>query len=154
MTPRTALTARVPAPLYGRKRAAETWRRLIGLYDELDAPIVTAFDQDLLITYCVVLEEILDELPALKETAIATYHNIEQRMRGMENEDALFKLTGELIKLLKEIKGIDARLDVKRKLLHTLQQSLYITPRSRAGVSPPEKDPEAPLDDMEKLLQS
>jgi phage terminase small subunit len=47
---------------------------------------------------------------------------------------------------------MDARLDGKRKLLHTLSQSLYLTPRSRAGVAPEQKEPEHDDDPMDKLL--
>ena len=48
--------------------------------------------------------------------------------------------------------GADARLDGKRKLLHDLEKSLYLTPRSRAGVEPPTKEPDVPKSEMEGLL--
>jgi hypothetical protein len=49
---------------------------------------------------------------------------------------------------------MDARLDGKRKLLHSIAQSLYLTPRSRAGVAPPEKEPEKPKSEMDELLDN
>ena len=54
--------------------------------------------------------------------------------------------------LIQRFQGMDARLDGKRKLIFSLAQSLYLTPRSRAGVAPEEKDGEEPQSDMDKLL--
>lgn len=54
--------------------------------------------------------------------------------------------------LLQRFQGMDARMDGKRKLVFALAQSLYLTPRSRAGVAPTEKEPEEPKSEMEKML--
>ena len=53
-----------------------------------------------------------------------------------------------------KIVKVDARVDRKRALLLQLRQSLYLTPRSRAGVAPAEKAPEEPEDEMTRLLNS
>ena len=45
---------------------------------------------------------------------------------------------------------LDARLDGKGKYLHSLEQSLYLTPRSRAGVAPVQKEKEKE-DDLKKF---
>jgi len=50
------------------------------------------------------------------------------------------------------IQGMDARLDGKKKLILAMQQSLYLTPRSRAGVAPTDKEPEHDDDPMAALL--
>jgi hypothetical protein len=54
--------------------------------------------------------------------------------------------------LLQRFQGMDARLDGKRKMVFALAQSMYLTPRSRAGVAPPEKPPEKPKSKMGGLL--
>lgn len=49
---------------------------------------------------------------------------------------------------------LDARVDQKRKLLFSLRQSLYLTPRSRAGaVNTPAEEPEKE-DSLDGLLSS
>jgi hypothetical protein len=58
------------------------------------------------------------------------------------------KLQGAFDSILK----LDARVDLKRSKLHTLRQSLYLTPRSRAGTAPAAKEEEEAPDEMEKLL--
>jgi hypothetical protein len=54
--------------------------------------------------------------------------------------------------LLQRFQGMDARLDGKRKLIYALAQSLYLTPRSRAGVAPTEKEPDEPGGEIEKYI--
>jgi hypothetical protein len=54
--------------------------------------------------------------------------------------------------LLQRYQGMDARLDGKRKLVFTLAQAMYLTPRSRAGVAPKQKEEEQPKNEMEELL--
>ena len=55
--------------------------------------------------------------------------------------------------LVARLIGIDARLDGKRKLEHTLAQSLYLTPRARAGVAPADRKPPEPANEMAALLE-
>src|SRR5690606_13448911 len=57
-----------------------------------------------------------------------------------------YNALGQANALLQRFQGMDARLDGKRKMVFALAQSLYLTPRSRAGVAPPEKPAEEPLD--------
>jgi hypothetical protein len=47
---------------------------------------------------------------------------------------------------------LDARVDRKRAHLHKLRESLYLTPRARAGVAPAAAQAEEPPDEMEQLL--
>ena len=160
MTPRTALTRKPPAVLTGRKVASATWKRLVGLYAELDGTIVTAFDHDLLAKYCLLQEELV-ELADMRTT-------IKKEWQAKLKEAAVMKrskLTTETVKdylhlcdianaLFARFQGMDARMDGKRKLGLAYEQSLYITPRSRAGVAPPEKEPEPPKSEMDDLLNT
>ena len=66
MTPRTALTARPPADLKGHPRATAVWKRTLTLYGETEAKIVTGFDSDLIVKYCLLEEECV-ELAALRK---------------------------------------------------------------------------------------
>lgn len=153
MTPRTTLTLKPPPALKGHKPAADVWRRVVGLYAEVDGTIVTSFDHDLLIKYCL-LEEECDWLAGIRKSIEKQYDgaNVKLAKAKPDNIDAYYKALGQLNALLTRLQGFDARLDGKRKLLHSLAQSLYLTPRSRAGVAPPTKEPETPKSEMESLL--
>lgn len=155
MTPKTELTLKPPAALTKHKPATAVWKRVVGLYHEVEGKIATAFDVDLLVKYCLLEEEVLelaemrteikqqwkDQLKAAKKLK-PTAENMKEYVQLWEIVNGLFG----------RFQGMDARLDGKRKLLHALSQSLYLTPRSRAGVAPPTKEPDAPLSPMEKTL--
>jgi phage terminase small subunit len=156
LNPKTLLTIKPPAALTGHKLASDTWQRIVGLYFETKGTIITAFDQALLIKYCLAEEELI-ELFKMRSEIKKTW---EIHLKWLNN----FKPKGEEIKdylgalqqanaLLQRFQGMDARLDGKRKLIFALEQSLYLTPRSRAGVAPPEKEPEEPESEMDKLLK-
>jgi phage terminase small subunit len=113
-----------PAMLRGNAAAQKVWRRVMRLYADVEATIVTGLDQDLLIEYCTVVAEV-EELNGLR-AALA------------DDMDALIKL--------------DARVDRKRAHLHKLRESLYLTPRARAGVAPAAAQAEETPDEMEQLL--
>jgi hypothetical protein len=157
MTPKTALTAVVPVRLRGKAHAnaASTWKRIIGLYLEVEGKIVTAFDYDLLIKYCLLEEEVV-ELAEMRKTIKSDWESQEKSAKKIKpNTDTLkdwVAMWGIVNALFQRFQGMDARLDGKRKLLHTLSQSLYLTPRSRAGVAPQEKEPEHDDDPMSELL--
>jgi hypothetical protein len=55
--------------------------------------------------------------------------------------------------MLAEIVKLDARVDRKRALLHQWRQSLYLTPRARAGVPAQVKEEEEAPDELELLLR-
>ncbi len=157
LTPRTALTRTLPAILRGRTVAMATWKHAIKLYGEIDGTIATAFDYDLLVMYCTLAEE-MHELQGMRKT-------IKKEWEAKLKEASKMKPNAETFKdylhlwdianaLFARFQGFDARLDGKRKLIHTLEQSLYLTPRSRAGVAPPEKEPEPPKSEMGDLLNA
>jgi phage terminase small subunit len=125
------------------------------LYGETEGTIVTAFDSDLLAKYCL-LEQECDVMQTLRDAVLKNYDSIsgqiaKMRPRG-EDMKEFNKLMEQANALLARYQGLDARLDGKRKLLHALAQSLYLTPRSRAGVAPAEKGPKEPDDPMANLL--
>lgn len=159
MTPKTALTAALPTRLRGKAHlhSASTWKRTINLYLEIEGKIVTAFDYDLLIKYCLLEEEVI-ELEEMRKTIKADWEsNSKQAKKIKPNPDTLkdwVQMWNVVNALFQRFQGIDARLDGKRKLLHTLAQSLYLTPRSRAGVAPEEKTPNHDDDPMSELLDS
>jgi hypothetical protein len=157
MQPKTELTVAIPQVLRGRDHdvASRTWKRIVGLYGEVDGKIVTAFDQDLIVKYCL-LEEECRELARMRKQIRLDWERLEKAANKMiptsENIKDYVKLWETVNALFARFQGMDARLDGKRKLLHALAQSLYLTPRSRAGVAPPGKPPEEEPDEMESLL--
>lgn len=153
--PKTVLTAATPAALRGHAKAARTWKRLIGLYLEVDGIIATAFDMDLLIKYCLIEEEVV-ELAAMRHTIKLEWQNSLKQAKKIKPDADNIRDWGRMWEvvnaLFQRFQGMDARLDGKRKLLLAMSQSLYLTPRSRAGVAPPEKPPEKEKTEMDGLL--
>ena len=155
IVPTTQLTTSPPESLKQHKHATATWRRLIELYAETKGEIITAFDQDVLVKYCLAEEELIElfalraEIKKLWETHSKWLSKL--KPKGDQIKDYLSALQ-QANALVQRFQGMDARLDGKRKLIFSLAQSLYLTPRSRAGVAPEEKEPEQPQDDMDKLL--
>lgn len=158
MTPTKALRKVPPHALDGHEYAVKVWNRLRALYEKTEADLATPFDEDLLTIYCLEMEEAFVDLPKLKKTSLASFDRLETIVEELSkpgkdiNLEQLMDVIKEKTKLLKEIKGIDARLDVKRSHIHKMMQSLYLTPRTRAGVAPPAKPPEEDLSEMDKLL--
>jgi len=155
MTPKTSLAKKPPSALTGRKQAGAVWRRLVGLYFETEGTIVTAFDEDLLIKYCLAEEE-LGELYKLRGEILKLWIKHSKKVLTIEPDpkqlNNYYNALAQANALLQRFQGMDARMDGKRKMVFALAQSLYLTPRSRAGVAPPEKPPEEPESEMEKVL--
>lgn len=155
LVPKTALTIKPPSALDGHRHARAVWKRLIGLFLETQGTIITAFDADLLVKYCLAEEE-LSELFALRGEIKTLWSAHSKVLTGMqptaETMKDYFNALAQANALLQRFQGMDARMDGKRKLVFSLAQSLYLTPRSRAGVAPPEKDPEQPKSEMGGLL--
>lgn len=149
MTPRTELTVDLPEQLTGRDNAfaADTWKRIVGLYSETEDKIATAFDLDLLIKYCL-LEQEVRQLADMRKAIHADWEANQKAARKIKPKaaaiDEWLQMWGVVNSQLERFKSFDARLDGKRKLLFTLSQSLYLTPRSRAGVPPKQKEHEPP----------
>lgn len=154
MTPKTELTRKPPAKLTGHKIAIATWKHAVGLYAETTGKIATSFDENLLVKYCLVEEECV-WLEKIRLKIEKLYVSTDKKLAKMKPDDleAYYKALSQVNALLTRLQGFDARLDGKRKLSHTMEMSLYLTPRSRAGVAPPTKEPETPLSPMEKMLR-
>jgi hypothetical protein len=127
----------------------------VGLYAELEGKIATSFDEDLLVKYCLLEEEVV-ELADMRKTIKAEWQDQLKAVKKIKTTVENFQQVGQMWSIVNALftrfQGMDARLDGKRKLLHALSMSLYLTPRSRAGVEPPMKEPEAPQSEMEKVL--
>ena len=149
MTPHTQLTADLPRQLTGRDNtiAAATWKRIVGLYTETDGQIATAFDVDLLIKYAL-LEQEVRQMAELRKIILADWETNQKAAKKIKPNSETLKDWVRMWEIVnagfQRFQGIDARLDGKRKLLLALSQSLYLTPRSRAGVAPKEREHEKP----------
>ncbi len=156
LVPRTALTGTPPAALNGHVEARAVWKRIIGLYEETEGTIITAFDSDLLVKYCLAEEELHGLLKLRVEILRLWGKHCRMLTRMRPTKKNLKDYYGALMAanaLLQRFQGMDARLDGKRKMLVAMEQSLYLTPRSRAGVAPPEKPDEEPESEMDKMLK-
>ncbi len=154
LEPKRELSIQAPAKLKDHSVAQAAWRRLMRTYDELDATVVTRLDMDLLIDYCLLMEQV-GELDELRKSAMDTWRALQHAWpeivasmdaRKLLEASALLQATySDMIKL-------DGRVDRKRAFLLQLRQSLYLTPRARAAAVPAKKEkPEEP-DELEQLL--
>jgi phage terminase small subunit len=141
-TPTTQISTEPPAVLKKHQVARETWSRLVQLYLEAQGTLITAFDADLLAKYCI-LEQECQWLEGKRAEVDRNAVKLDKQLAKMNPKGEQLKVYAQLLEqynaLNTRVQGLDARLDGKRKLLHSLAQSLYLTPRSRAGVTPPEK---------------
>lgn len=151
LTPKTELPIKPPTVLNGHKVAKEKWVQVVGLYNEIEGKIATSLDADGLVKYCLLEEEVVD-MARLRDGVLKDYQTMRRTANRTKDADERSKLYVIVNALLARYQGMDARLDGKRKLLHALAQSLYLTPRSRAGVEPPTKEPDTPKSEMEGLL--
>ena len=155
MTPKTELTLRPPAELKGNALAQAEWKRVISRFNELQGTIATSLDLRLLIAYCEVVSEQEEHKALIKELKKAhadMLKTLKKTKITVENNKDVAAMWEQLNKLTVNIKGWDARLDGKRKHRYELEQALYLTPRSRAGVTPEEKPKETPKSEMDNLL--
>lgn len=154
LRPDRGLQMTAPARLDGHDVAAIAWRRLMREYASLEAEVVTRLDLDLLLDYCLLLEQAveLDEMrAALMAVWRAARTSYEAALAAMDAERALVS-AGQMTDAYDAVVKIDARVDRKRSLLLQWRQSLYLTPRARAGAAPTKKEQEPPADDLELLL--
>ena len=152
LRPLRPLQASPPAQLKEHKVAQGVWRRLMRLYGELEAEIVTRMDTDLLCDYCMLVEQVA-ELDALRRSAFRVWETAETALdefRGAPEERYAMAL--KVQQALKDVISFDGRADRKRDLALKLRQSLYMTPRARAGTIPAQKPPKEPVDPLDELL--
>jgi len=122
---RKDLPIRPPKELKDYPVAQECWRFHVRLYKNMAGFLATPLDQHILIEYCLGWAY-LAELRLLRKIAM---------------EKKRYEL----------YVSVDQRMDRKGARLDLLRQQLYLTPRSRAGVAPAEREQEEE-DPMEKLL--
>jgi len=161
------LPASAPKELKGHTYARESWRRLMREFESLKAERVDSQDRDLLIAYCLTLEEEHDLLTMRKaalddwkdrreDVLLHRRHMVDYKVNDDGSWDILAKQLVQIVNKVqlayKTVLDIDARLDRKRASLLGYQQQMYLTPRSRAGVVPERADEADPMDEMEKLL--
>jgi phage terminase small subunit len=143
-----------PARLAGHAVAEAAWRRLMREYGSVEGEIVTRMDLDILVDYCILLEQVT-ELDALRRDAYLIWQILNKSWTQTQEEleaKERFAYVDKLDQSLDNLVKLDTRADRKRSLLLQLRQSLYLTPRARAGVAPKQLEPEEPQDDMEALL--
>jgi phage terminase small subunit len=154
LEPERGLSTQAPARLKDHPVAQAAWRRLMRMYGELQATVVTRMDQDLLVDYCMLLEQ-LQEMDDLRKSSVDVWNMLDQQrkvlMESGQVAEAILMAAKEA-DTFEMIVKLDSRADRKRSLLLQLRQSLYLTPRARAAAVPAKKEkPEEP-DELEKLL--
>jgi hypothetical protein len=153
------LPKNVPPELTGSKIAIEAWKRTMKTYRGMKSEIVSGLDYDVLVEYCLTIQELAD----LRER----YIHIQDQTIFIERNEKVFRKAG--IKAVLEewavkawslndsyelLRKIGLRLDQKRDRINKLRHALYLTPRARTGVAPAKKDPEKDDDDpMGDLLR-
>lgn len=161
LKPKRGLPVLEPRELEGHPLAAKEWRRLMRMYNGLEADIVSRLDIGMLLDYVILLEQMseLDELRAAAMREWRTLQAVVDDLQGIcDAEPELCDRKGLMQAAeaagfaFEKIIKVDGRVDRKRSLLLSLRQSLYLTPRSRAGVTPNEKPKEAQRSDLDALL--
>lgn len=154
MRPERALPMRAPAQLAGHAVAEVAWRRIMRTYGQLESEIVTRLDQDLLIDYCILVEQ-SSELDTMRKAAYQLWLELgkkhDELVKEEKRDDAVIAATA-VVGAFDAVIKLDGRADRKRDLLFKLRQSLYLTPRARAGTAPVKKEKEEPPDELERLL--
>jgi phage terminase small subunit len=154
LRPGRKLTTYPPAQLKGHKIAQKAWRRLMRLYGELEAEIVTRMDIDMLVDYCMLIEQV-QELDQMRKSAVNVWETLERALDEFDgDEKGRYQLAINVGNALNDVVKFDGRADRKRDLLFKLRQSLYITPRARAGSIPSQKKPEEPMDPVAQMLDN
>jgi hypothetical protein len=120
------------------------------LYGELEAQVVTRLDADLLVDYCMLIEQVA-ELDKMRRSTYAMWERVSGDMNAANLEVAL-QAAALAEDLLESLVKIDGRADRKRALALQMRQSLYLTPRARAGVAPKQKDKEEQPDELDAIL--
>lgn len=126
-----------PAELKGHRAALAVYKKLTALYSEVIAEVVTAFDLGTLVDLCITVEQI-GELEELRTSLL-------RRLTKTRDDEKRTALEDRLL-------SFDARIERKKVFAHRLRESLYLTPRARAGAAPPRKPAEPEADEMDALL--
>ena len=147
LMPSELLSLEIPPGLMGKRYeyAAKVWRRCVSLYKELSATIATPLDENLLEKYCKAEQQFV-EMEKMRDGKIAECEDAREKAKKIklgsdEKQIKEWRRMWDIVNgMEKNVTALDARLDAKGKYIHTMQQSLYLTPRSRAGVTPKRKE--------------
>jgi len=154
LRPERSLPMAAPARLDGHEIAQAAWRRMMRTYAGLEGEVVTRLDQELLLNYCMLVEQ-LAEIDTMRKTAYAAWLLLakahEKLVEAGQFDDAVL-MAVQVVGAFDAVLRLDGRADRKRDLLHKYSQSLYLTPRARAGTAPAKKEQEPPPDELEQLL--
>ena len=156
MRPSRRITANPPSALKGHPEAKVIWRRMMRIYGQLEAEIVTRLDMDLLLDYCILSEQVI-ELDRMRRAAYEVWSKMNDAWNEMGEEISIKEKMDEAVKVnmaMNDCVKLDGRVDRKRALLFQLRQSLYLTPRARAGSIPAQKKPEEPIDPVAMMLDN
>ena len=154
MRPQRTLPMNPPARLDGLKVAQSVWRRMMKRYSELEAEIVTSLDLDMLLDYCILSEQVV-ELDKMRRSAYQVWEKLDTALEEISDEtpaEDQVKMWMKVGGALSDATKLDGRVDRKRALLLQWRQSLYLTPRARAGTAPTKRAKEEPPDELETLL--
>lgn len=152
--PARGLPTSAPAVLKGNKVAQAAWRSAIRMYGELDGEIVTRLDYDHLVDYCMLMQH-LSEINHMRKVAYQVWLELTEKHKELVQEEKFDEAVVMGIKVVgafDAIHKLDTRFERKCALLKQWRESLYLTPRARAGVAPKKKEPEPEPDELEQLL--
>lgn len=147
MQPTGDVFARVPAALKSHTVATLAWKRLAENHYALpdENRWLCLLDLDMLVDYCLLFEQVV-EMDAVRAAIIKSMTGPKKKLKKGEPVES--------VKTIEDLVKIDGRLDRKRALLFQMRQSLYMTPRARAGVVPDGKEKKEPeTDPLEELLE-
>jgi len=153
--PARTVPASPPAQFKHRQIAQTAWRYLVRRFGEAEGEIITGFDLHLLINFCMAIEQ-LAQLNMMRDKAYEAWLQLAgEHTRLIDDEGEAEDIVLAAVRVVNAFEAVlklDSRIDRKVDLLHKLAQSLYLTPRSRAGVAPTRKEAETPPDELEQLM--
>jgi len=154
LRPNRGLPKDAPALLKNYPVAQAAWRAIIREYNDLEREIVTRLDFDHLVDYCM-LKQHLSEIQHIRELALQVCQELSSEHTRLLSEgkaDEAIIIAIKIVGAFDAIARFDTRAERKRALIKQWRESLYLTPRARAGTVPRAKEKEEAPDDMEKLL--
>ena len=154
LRPKRGLPKDAPAQLRDYPVAQATWRAAMREYNDLEREIVTRLDMAHLIDYCM-LEQHLSEIDHLRDISYKLCQELAKeydKLLADKKADEAIIIAIKVVGAFDAIAKLDTRAERKRALIKQWRESLYLTPRARAGTVPPAKEKEVPPDDMEQLL--
>ena len=105
MAPDRGLPMSEPARLRDHKLASEVWRRSMRVYAELESTIVTRLDMDLLVDYCMLMEQ-LSELDLMRRTTYKQWLELGvAHDKAIQQAAAAQRAADEAVQMAKETGG-------------------------------------------------